>query len=70
MKSHAVKKGLQGLDAERKERVIEVAINYSKAERAGDVEGSLLGPARLIRRLLVGSVKSEVEEELILMLIR
>jgi hypothetical protein len=70
MKSRAVKKGLRVLDAERKERAIEVAVDCSKAGGAGDVEGSLLGPARLIRRLSVGSVNSEVEEELILMLIR
>jgi hypothetical protein len=57
------------LDTKRKERVIEVAVNCSKAGRAGDVKGLLLGPVRLMRRLLVGSVNSEVKEELILMLI-
>jgi hypothetical protein len=70
MKSRAIKKGLQVLGTERKEHVIKVAVNCSKAERAGDVKGSLLGPVRLIRRLLVGLVNSEVKEELILMLIR
>jgi hypothetical protein len=48
----------------------EVAINYSEARGAGDVERSLLRPARLMRRLLVGSVNSKIKEELILMLIR
>jgi hypothetical protein len=70
IKSRAVEKSLRGLSAERKERVIEVAVDCSEAGGAGDVEGSLLRPARLMRRLSVGSVNSEIEEELILMLIR
>jgi hypothetical protein len=70
MKSRAVEEGLRGFGAERKERVVEVAVGCSEAGGAGDVEGSLLGPARLMRRLSVGSVNSEVEEESILMLIR
>jgi hypothetical protein len=69
MKSRAVKEGLRVLGTERKERVIEVAVNCSKARGAGDVKESLLGLVRLIRRLLVGSVNSKVEKELILMLI-
>jgi hypothetical protein len=70
MKSRAVKEGLRVLGAERKERVIKVAVNCSKAGEAGDIKGSLLGPARLIRRLLVGLVNSKVKKELILILIR
>jgi hypothetical protein len=70
IKSCAIKKGLQVLDIERKEHIIEVAVNCSKAKRASDVKGSLLESVRLIRRLSVGLVNSEVEEELILMLIR
>jgi hypothetical protein len=70
MKSRAVKEGLRVLGTERKERAIEVAVDCSEAEGAGNVEGSLLGLVRLMRRLSVGLVNSEVEEELILMLIR
>jgi tellurite resistance protein len=37
IKSRAVKKGLRGLDAERKERVMEVAVDCSKAGGASEV---------------------------------